>query len=55
MSTTYKFKVMVVIKDPHGTSRTIYPIIEVSSDTEARRIAEADYPDGNVRTITKIH
>lgn len=53
MSTTYKFKVMVVIKDKHGFSQTIYPIVEASTDTEAKRIAIAQYPDGDVRTVSK--
>jgi len=55
MSTTYKFEVMVIVKDHHGISRTIEPIIEASSDSEARRIAEAQYPDASIRTITKIN
>ncbi|PSL50381.1 hypothetical protein CLV51_1011726 [Chitinophaga niastensis] len=54
MATTHKFSVMVVIKDNHGVSRTLTPIIEASSDIEARRIAEAQYPNGSVRTVSKV-
>ena len=54
MATTHKFSVMVVVKDFHGASRTITPIIEASSETEARRIAEAQYPNGSVRTVSKL-
>lgn len=55
MATTYKFSVMVVIKDSHGFSRTITPIIEATSDLEAKRIAIAQYPNGSVRTVSKIN
>ncbi len=55
MAQTHKFSVMVVIKDKHGASRTITPIIEASTDTEARRIAEAQYPDASVRTVSKVN
>lgn len=55
MATTHKFSVMVVIKDNHGISRTITPIIEATSDMEAKRIAQAQYPDASVRTVSKIH
>jgi hypothetical protein len=54
MSTTYKFKVLVNIKDEHGTSRSISPIIE-ASEHEARQIAEAQYPNGDVRSASKIN
>ncbi|WP_157986274.1 hypothetical protein [Chitinophaga alhagiae] len=54
MATTQKFKVMVVIKDNHGVSRTIYPIIEAGTDLEAKRLAQAQYPDASVRTVTKV-
>jgi hypothetical protein len=46
---------MVVIKDSHGFSRTITPIIEAATDTEAKRIAIAQYPNGSVRTVSKIN
>ncbi|GEP88957.1 hypothetical protein SAMN05660909_02617 [Chitinophaga terrae (ex Kim and Jung 2007)] len=55
MAQTQKFKVMVVIKDNHGVSRTIYPIIEAGTDLEAKRIAIAQYPNGDVRTVSKIN
>ena len=54
MAQTHKFSVMVVIKDDHGISRTITPIIEASTDMEAKRIAIAQYPDASVRTVSKI-
>jgi len=54
MAQTHKYKVMVVVKDHHGNSTTIYPVIEASSDSEAKRIAIAQYPAGSVRTVTKI-
>lgn len=56
MSTTQKFKVMIVIKDRHGNSKTIYPIIEASSDMEAKRLAQAQYPDAaRIGTVTKTN
>lgn len=45
---------MIVIKDNHGVSKTIYPIIEANTDLEAKRIAQAQYPDASIRTITKV-
>ncbi|WP_164714345.1 hypothetical protein [Chitinophaga rhizosphaerae] len=53
MAQTHKYKVMVIVKDNHGASRTIYPIIEAGTDLEAKRIAQAQYPDASVRTVTK--
>lgn len=50
-----KFKVMVVIKDQHGISRTIYPTIEASSETDAKQIAKFQYPNGDIRTVSKIN
>lgn len=54
MAMTSKYKVLVVIIDSHGVSKTIYPIIEASSEREARDIAEAQYPEGDVRSATKV-
>lgn len=54
MATTYKYKMLIVIKDNHGVSKTIYPIIEASSDKEARDIAKAQYPNSDVRSATKM-
>lgn len=54
MAVTSKFKITVVIKDNHGVSKTIYPIIEASTDLEAKRIAQAQYPEASVRTVTKV-
>jgi hypothetical protein len=54
MAQTHKFKVSVTIKDNHGITRTIYPIIEAQSDGEARKIAEAQYPNGRVGIISKV-
>ena len=53
MATTYKFKVMVVIKEK-GSSKTIYPIIEASSSTEAQQIAKAQFYGGDVRSASKL-
>lgn len=54
MATTYKFKVTVSIKDNHGISKTIYPIIEATTTTEAMQIAKAQYSNGNVTGASKI-
>lgn len=53
MPTTHKYKVLVVIK-VNGSSQTIYPIIEASSEHEARVIAKAQYPQGDVRSVSQI-
>lgn len=54
MATTFKFKVTVVIKEGSG-SKTIYPIIEASSSTDALRIAKAQFITGDVRSASKIN
>ena len=54
MSTTYKFKVTIIIKEGGG-SRTIYPIIEASSSTEAVRIAKAQFIMADVRSASKVN
>ena len=54
MATTYKFKVSVSIKTKTGSSQTIHPIIEAATSTEAKRIAEAQYPNGSYFSVTKI-
>ncbi len=53
MATTYKFKVTVVIKES-GISKTIYPIVEATSSTEALKIAKAQYATGDVRSASKL-
>lgn len=54
MSVTYKFKVSIDIKTKSGSSQTIYPIIEAANNNEAKRIAEAQYPQGRVFTVSKV-
>ena len=55
MAQTFQFKVLVVIKEKSGASKTIYPIIEASSVTEAIQIAKAQFPNGDVRNASKIN
>ncbi len=53
MATTYKFKVTVVIKEK-GSSKTIYPIIEATTSTEAQQIAKAQFYGGDIRGASKL-
>jgi hypothetical protein len=55
MFPTYKFKVSIAVKSKTGSSETIYHIIEASSSSEAKRIAEAQFPNGRVFTVSKIN
>ena len=56
MSTTYKFKVAVVIKlNPSSSPTTIYPIIEAPTSYEAEKIAKAQYPTGRISVATKVN
>ena len=54
MPTYYKFKVTIIIKNSSGASKTICPIIEATSSTEAINIAKAQYPEGDVRSASKV-
>jgi hypothetical protein len=53
MATTYKFKVILTIKSGSTTQR-IEPIIEATSNSEAIKIAKAQYPTGYIITASQI-
>jgi hypothetical protein len=53
MASMYKYKVMIIIKEK-GISKTLYPVIEASSETEAKKIAKAQFLSGEVKSASKI-
>ena len=53
MAATFKYKVMVVIKEK-GISKTLSPVIEASSEAEAKNIAKAQFAGADVRSASKV-